>query len=228
MSEREKITAIVLAGGSGSRMGTSCKKQYLLLNERPILYYSLAAFENSPVNEVVLVTSEPEYCKEEIIEKYGLQKVCHIVPGGKERYHSVYEGLKAASGCDLVLIHDGARPFVTEDIIERSIKAARTFGACAVGMPSKDTIKITDRENDVVETPDRRRTWVVQTPQSFSYPLIRDAYERILREKTDGITDDAMIIEHFGETKVRMIEGSYQNIKITTPEDMQIGRIFLK
>lgn len=227
MNNQHHITAIVLAGGSGTRMGTEQKKQYLLLNNRPLLYYSLMAFEKSAVSEIILVTQEAEYCRSEIIEKYKMKKITQIVQSGEERYHSVYNGLLAAAGSDYVLIHDGARPFLTEDIIYRSIESVLECNACVVGMPVKDTIKIADQDGFAAATPDREHVWMVQTPQSFSYQLIRKAYERILSEEVKGITDDAMVVEYCKLAKVKLIQGSYRNIKITTPEDMEIARIFL-
>lgn len=224
-----KTTAIVLAAGSGKRMNTNVHKQYLLLKEKPVLYYSLKAFEDSQVDEIILVVGagEIDYCKKDIVEKYGFQKIRAIVEGGKERYHSVYEGLKAADKTDYVLIHDGARPFVTQAIIERTIKAVCEYQACVVGMPVKDTIKIVDSNAYAQETPNRSNVWLVQTPQAFSYPLIYDAYTRMLVDEDTAITDDAMVVEHMTDYKVKLIEGSYQNIKITTPEDLDIAEVYL-
>ena len=224
-----KTTAIVLAAGSGKRMNSKVHKQYLLLKEKPILYYSLKAFEDSVIDEIILVVGEGEidFCQKDIVERYGIQKVRIIVEGGKERYHSVYEGLKAAGGADYVLIHDGARPFVTQSIIERTLSAVYEYKACVVGMPVKDTIKIIDEDSYAKETPDRSHIWLVQTPQAFSYPLIFDAYSRMLMQEDIGITDDAMVVERMTECKVKLIEGSYQNIKITTPEDLDIAEVYL-
>ena len=145
---KEKITAVVLAAGSGRRMNSAVPKQYLLLDGRPVLYYTLRAFEESAVTDIVLVigADEIEYCRQEFVEKYRLSKIVAVVAGGRERYHSVYEGLKAAAGSDYVLIHDGARPFVTADVIARSIEAVKVCGACVAGMPVKDTIKVADTD----------------------------------------------------------------------------------
>ncbi|MBO5371221.1 MAG: 2-C-methyl-D-erythritol 4-phosphate cytidylyltransferase [Lachnospiraceae bacterium] len=229
--QKGKIAAIVLAGGSGKRMGGSCKKQYLLLDEKPILYYSLKAFQDSPyIDVIILVTNEPEYCMEELVLKYHMDKVIKAVPGGKERYHSVYNGLQAVeqkSVCDYVLIHDGARPFVTGDIIKRSVECVEQYQACVVGMPVKDTIKIADEMEFAKATPDRKCVWMIQTPQTFSFALIKNAYEQILKDTPEGITDDAMVIESQNLAKVKLIPGSYENIKITTPEDMEIAEVFL-
>lgn len=229
---RRKVTAIVLAAGKGSRMGTRIQKQYLELNGRPLLYYALDAFERSPVDRIILVAGagEEEYCQKEIVERWGVTKVTAIVTGGRERYHSVYAGLKAAGPCDDVLIHDGVRPCVTVEIIEAAMEGAARYGACVVGMPVKDTIKITDADNDASGTPDRSRLWLVQTPQAFSRELITGAYDKLFENPAsqEGITDDAMVVETMTRHKVRLIRGSYENIKVTTPEDMEIAGIFLK
>lgn len=233
MERKQKhVTAIVLAGGRGRRMESDVQKQYMELLGRPLIYYSLAAFEKSAVDRIILVTGagEEDYCRKEIVEAYGFQKVAAIVPGGRERYHSVYEGLKAAEGCDYVLIHDGARPCVTDDIIRAAIDGAVENQACVIGMPVKDTIKLADEEEFAQTTPDRSRLWMIQTPQAFSYELVMDAYIRLFQSEKNqqGITDDAMVVETMTSHKVRLIRGSYKNMKVTTPEDMAIAEIFLK
>lgn len=226
-----KNVAVVLAAGQGKRMQSKVQKQYLLINEKPVLYHTLQVFEKSPIiSEIVLVTGKEEigYCKTEIIEKYGFSKVHKIVAGGKERYHSVYEGLKAIDTADYVYIHDGARPFVDELILERADEAVQEFKACVVGMPVKDTIKIADDQTFAAETPDRRKVWQVQTPQVFAYELIKSAYTELLKKDPEGITDDAMVVETMTDRKVKLVEGSYRNIKITTPEDLEIAQVFCK
>lgn len=225
-----KYTAIVLAGGSGKRMNTDVHKQYLLLEGKPVLYYSLKAFEDSSIDDIVLVVGAGEipYCQENIVNRYGLKKVSAIVEGGKERYHSVYEGLKAAEGTDYVLIHDGARPFVDTGMIEHVMEEVKKYEACVVGMPVKDTIKIADRDTFAVDTPDRKYVWMVQTPQAFSYPLIYRAYTDMLQQEDESITDDAMVLERMTNRKVKLLEGSYRNIKITTPEDLLIAEAYLR
>ena len=172
--EKQKYAAIVLAAGSGKRMNSKVHKQYLIIQDRPVLYYSLKAFEDSAVDEIVLVVGkgEEEFCRKEIVDKYGISKVKSIVEGGKERYHSVFEGLKQTSDADYVLIHDGARPFVNQDIIRRCMQEVQKYQACVVGMPVKDTIKIADEEGWVDATPRRDLVWGIQTPQSFCYTLI--------------------------------------------------------
>lgn len=223
--------AIVLAAGQGRRMNSAVQKQFLLLNGRPLLLYSLEAFQKSKIDRIILVTGkeEIEYCREEITVPYGITKVDTIVAGGRERYHSVYEGLKAAEGCEEILIHDGARPLVTEKMIHDALDGARKYGACIVGMPVKDTIKVSDQEGFVASTPDRSHLWQIQTPQAFHYSWIRGAYDRLFsrEEYQQGVTDDAMVLETMTDHRVRLIEGSYGNIKVTTPEDMAVASALL-
>lgn len=228
--EKQKYAAIVLAAGSGKRMNSQVHKQYLIIQDRPVLYYSLKAFEDSAVDEIVLVVGkgEEEFCRKEIVDKYGISKVKAIVEGGKERYHSVFEGLKQTSDADYVLIHDGARPFVNQDIIRRCMHEVQKYQACVVGMPVKDTIKIADEEGYAKQTPDRKNVWMIQTPQTFSYALIYEAYEEMLKTEDTAITDDAMVLERIKGKKSKLIEGSYRNIKITTPEDLLIANVYLQ
>lgn len=230
----KKCTAIVLAAGRGTRMNSNVPKQYLLLQDKPVLYYSLKAFQDSFIDEIILVTSEGdvEYCQKSIVERFGFDKITAVTAGGKERYHSVWEGIKKAGECDYIFIHDGARPFVTNTILERAYDCVREYEACVVGMPVKDTIKIADENGFAASTPRRDRVWMVQTPQVFSYELIRNAYsaltgkeEQLLRQGI-SITDDAMVVETFTDKKVKLVEGSYENIKITTPEDLQVAESF--
>ena len=228
--EKQKYAAIVLAAGSGKRMNSKVHKQYLIIQDRPVLYYSLKAFEDSAVDEIVLVVGkgEEEFCRKEIVDKYGISKVKAIVEGGKERYHSVFEGLKQTSDADYVLIHEGARPFVNQDIIRRCMQEVQKYQACVVGMPVKDTIKIADEEGYAKQTPDRKIVWMIQTPQTFSYALIYEAYEEMLKTEDTAITDDAMVLERIKGKKSKLIEGSYRNIKITTPEDLLIANVYLQ
>ena len=233
-----RTAAIVLAAGQGKRMKSRIQKQFLLLEGKPLIWYALHAFEESRVDDVILVTGADEigYCQEEIVKKYGFSKVRAVVAGGKERYHSVYEGLKAleqnlsyGEGAS-VLIHDGARPFVDEPMIERIQSDIHSCGAAVAGMPSKDTVKLADADGFASVTPDRARVWMIQTPQGFAYPLIRAAYDKMMSCEAyqQGVTDDAMVVETMTEYKVRLTEGSYRNIKVTTPEDMEIAAAFLK
>lgn len=225
----EKYTAIVLAAGVGKRMNSKIQKQYMLLGGKPVLFYALDAFEKSRVDEIILVVGkgEIEYCRKEIVEKYKFHRVTKIVEGGKERYHSVYEGLKAMDTADYVLIHDGARPFINQQILARTMEAVKQYQACVVGMPVKDTIKITTEDGFSKETPERKHVWMIQTPQCFSYPLIFEAYQKMLQNEDATITDDAMVLEKVKGLPVKMVEGSYRNIKITTPEDLLVAEAYL-
>ena len=226
---RSKITAIVLAAGNGSRMQSKEKKQFMKINGKPVTWYSLFQFEKSEVDEIVLVTAEEDmdYCRKEIINKYNLKKISHIVSGGGERYESVYNGLRKATG-DIVLIHDGARPLLTQGIINRCIKGAKSYKACVAGVPAKDTIKITDAEKKILNTPQRDNVWITQTPQAFETELIKAAYDVMIKNEEAKVTDDAMVVEIYGKTEVFFVEGSYSNIKITTPEDIQIAKVLLE
>ncbi len=226
---RGKVVAIVLAAGQGKRMNSQVAKQYLEINDKPLLYYTLTAFDKSNVNEILLVTGrgEEEYCKKQIVERYGITKVKAIVSGGKERYDSVYQGLKECIGADYVLIHDGARPLITPEVINRTIESVTQYQACIVAMPVKDTIKKIDVNGVVDETLDRNTLWMVQTPQAFSYSLVRKAYEDIMQQEHSHITDDAMVVEAMTDVPIHVVEGSYTNIKVTTPEDLCVAERFL-
>ncbi len=229
--EKQYCTAIVLAAGSGRRMGTKTHKQYLLIGGRPVLYYSLKAFQDSDlIDDIILVTGEGEegYCRETIVEKYHMTKVTRIIPGGKERYESVWKGLQEAKRTGYIFIHDGARPFVDDGMIRRAYESVCEHRACVAGMPAKDTIKVVDEDGVVVDTPDRSRLWIVQTPQVFEAGLISRAYEMLISEGVTTATDDAMAVEKMLGFPVHMFEGSYENIKITTPEDLETAEAFLR
>lgn len=221
--------AIILAAGRGSRMGETINKQYLNIKGYPILYYTLKAFSQSDcIDEIIVVVAENEmdYCKEEIIRKYDFIKVKDVVIGGKERQDSVLNGLKAVSNCEIVLIHDGARPFINQSIISDAICYANLYGATACGVQPKDTIKVKDSFGFSVETPDREKLFCVQTPQGFKYDLIIECHKKI-REQGIRVTDDTMVVEQYGN-RVYLYEGSYNNIKVTTPEDLETGRHILE
>lgn len=225
-----KVTAIVLAAGRGSRMNSDVPKQYLSILGRPILFYSLQAFEESDVDEIILVTGsgEQDYCKKEIVEKYHFKKVAYITEGGAERHHSVYFGLQAVSGAEYVLIHDGARPMITSEKINEAIETVKETGACVVGVPVKDTIQLVNEKGYIISTPVRRHTWVAQTPQCFTYELALASYKKAMESGDSDITDDAMVIQRYGGAKVLMLQGDYENIKVTTPEDISVVEGFLK
>ncbi|MDU4892711.1 MAG: 2-C-methyl-D-erythritol 4-phosphate cytidylyltransferase [Clostridium sp.] len=224
-----KNIALILAAGQGKRMGAGINKQFLTLQDKPVLYHTLKAFsDNSQIDEIVLVCAEKDmdYCKNSIVKEYGFSKVKSLVSGGAERQDSVYNGLKAIKSCDIVLIHDGARPFITNEIIDEGIKMAHIHGACTCGVKAKDTIKLKDSEGFSKETLNREVTFLVQTPQCFKYELILDCHEK-LNKNRKMVTDDTMVVEMFNH-KVYLYEGSYFNIKITTPDDMIIGENILK
>lgn len=235
-------TAVVLAAGKGSRMGTSVAKQYLTLGDKPIAAYALEAFQASFVIDEIFLITDPahiEYGWEELIHPYGIAKAVAVSPGGRERYESVWNALRllyernsrdedgnlAREG--YVFIHDGARPFLTDDMILRAYRDVEQWDACVVGMPVKDTIKRTDENGMILDTPDRSRIWQAQTPQVFSVPLIMEAFSRQMQQDCSRVTDDSMIVEKQMGVKVHMTEGSYTNIKITTPEDLAVAEAIL-
>ncbi len=234
-----KTVAIILAAGKGTRMGGDTFKQYMQIGSYPMIYYSLKAFSDSFVDEIVLVCGEGEedYCSQEIVERYGFSKVKNIVTGGEERYHSVYNGLRAlrcmaegdgAEPCDIVFIHDGARPLITEEILMRAYESVCEDHAVVVAVPAKDTIKLSDADGFCEETVRRDRAWLMQTPQVFDFYEIYDAYGKLMESEEEivkkgiPVTDDAMVLELFSDRKVRFVMGDYRNIKITTPEDLII------
>ena len=239
MGERGKhCTAIVLAAGQGRRMGGNVSKQYLELAGKPIIYYTLEAFQNSPLIDSIVLVTGPEqmaWCKEELVHKYNLTKVDTITTGGSERYISVWNGLQVieddmtqADREGIVFIHDGVRPFIDEGILSRTMEAAYLYGACVAAMPVKETIKIADENGFVESTPARNRVWGIQTPQVFDFRLAYGAYQAAMESGRTDMTDDAMIVESFTDVKVKLVEGSYENIKITTPEDLEIAEVFLR
>ncbi|MCD8018849.1 MAG: 2-C-methyl-D-erythritol 4-phosphate cytidylyltransferase [Clostridiales bacterium] len=229
-----KIVAIVLAAGKGSRMHAKVQKQYLELLGKPLIAYTLDAFEASDVDEVILVTGEDEipFAQKEIVSKYGYRKISKIVRGGQERYESVYHGLcagEAESDPDIyVLIHDGARAFITPELIRKCIEEVIRYKACVMAVSVKDTIKIVDEEQYAVSTPDRKLMWQMQTPQCFVWTEIREVYRQMTEAGDRNMTDDAMVMEKYGTRRVKMTMGSYNNIKITTPEDLILGESILR
>lgn len=241
----EHNIAIVLSAGRGSRMHSDTPKQYMELCGMPVIAWSLRAFEEfEGIGSVILVSSAEDiaFCRTKIVQRYGFKKVRSVVAGGAQRYLSVWEGLKEAarilggSACKketaltqagAVFIHDGARPLVDRGIMERALRDVRMHQACVAGMPVKDTIKVADSEGFAGHTPDRRFLWQIQTPQVFSFPLVYGAYRKLIEEGITDVTDDAMVVERETSVRVKLTEGSYRNIKITTPEDLEIARLFL-
>ena len=220
---------VIVAAGTGSRMNMGINKQFIKLEGKEIIAYTIEKFyNNSNIEDIVVVVKEDEseFFKKEILDKYNFKNV-KIAYGGKERQDSVYNGLKLLDEkCDVVLIHDGARPFVSDKIIDKSIEEAKEHKAIVVGVPVKDTIKVIDNDKNIVDTPNRSVLWAVQTPQTFDYNILIDAYKDAFKNKFYG-TDDAMLVERIGY-KVKMLEGSYNNIKITTQEDLNIGSQILR
>ena len=262
------IYGIILAGGSGKRVGSDIPKQYIEINGKPLLYYTLLAFENSDADQIVIVADEEHlrFVVSDIVDKYGLRKVIRVCSGGAERFNSVCHGLHELSDVtsdqDIVLIHDGARPFIKPEEINAMIGEAKAHGAAIAAMPVKDTITVSDEEGFVAGTTIRERTWQIQTPQAFRFGLIKEAYRRaqVIVETKMGdfmdegsapeervassadreiapvisdnksnpgkiFTDDSMVVEAvFPEQRIKLVKTSYGNIKITTPEDLEVAK----
>lgn len=221
--------AIIVAAGKGKRMGTTVSKQFLPLGGKEILAHTVAVFEQTAsIRDCILVTGADSLTDvAEMKKQYGWKKITAIVAGGAERQDSVWNGLQQlAEDVEIVMIHDGVRPFVTEEILQNAIHTVAERGSCVAGVPVKDTIKICDEEQMAVATPERSTLWQIQTPQTFQKDVLIRAY-RHARESGFLGTDDASLVERDGG-RVQVIEGSYRNIKITTREDILIGEAFLK
>jgi 2-C-methyl-D-erythritol 4-phosphate cytidylyltransferase len=225
-----KADAIIVSAGKGQRFMEGKKKQFFLLADKPILTHTLDKFENCPlIDSILLVVGQEDmdYCLKEIIEKNRYRKISQIVPGGKRRQDSVKNGMDALSrDANIVVIHDGVRPFVTREMIEDSIHSAQRFGAVVMAMPVKETIKMADADGTVLKTLDRESLWQIQTPQTFQAHVIKEAYQKATENGFVG-TDDASLVERLG-MKVHILPGSYTNIKITTPEDLILANLFLR
>jgi 2-C-methyl-D-erythritol 4-phosphate cytidylyltransferase/2-C-methyl-D-erythritol 2,4-cyclodiphosphate synthase len=225
-----RTVVIVPAGGAGKRLKAQKAKQYLLLDRVPVLVHTLKVFQQAEIiDEIILVLPPDDVASahKQLINKYSLTKITAVVAGGKERQDSVRNGLFAITGkCDIVLIHDAVRPFVIQELIHQVVAAAKSFGAASVGVKAKDTIKETKKNNLVAATIPRQNLWLTQTPQAFKFELLKKAYKAAYDKKFYG-TDDASLVERIGK-KVKIIEGSYENIKITTPEDMMIAEALMK
>jgi 2-C-methyl-D-erythritol 4-phosphate cytidylyltransferase len=225
-----RVVALIPSAGRGKRMGAERPKVFLRLGSVPILIRTLQKFELCPpVDEMVPVVPPGEGVKEaeEMIRRAGLKKIFRVLPGGEERQESVYRGLTAIRGrAEWVIIHDGARPFVPPELIERTLSEARRSNAVAVALPAHETLKEISPGKEVLRTVDRRHVWMVQTPQCFEFNLILSAHEQARKDGFLG-TDDASLVERLG-IPVRVIEGSRFNFKITTPEDLVLGEALLK
>ena len=230
----DKYVAIILSAGRGTRMGSNTPKQYMQLMGKPILYYSIKAFEDSAVDSIIIVTGSDDidYVRTSIVEEYGFNKVTAVIAGGKERYDSVYNGLKVAAesaDIDYALIHDGARAFVSRETIADCMANVKKHRACIAGMPVKDTIKVVSDSSTIVDTPARSTLWMAQTPQCFKLELALNSYRKMIEQGAPAdITDDAQVVKLYGGVDSVMVEASYNNIKITTPDDIALGEIILK
>ncbi|MBU5425624.1 2-C-methyl-D-erythritol 4-phosphate cytidylyltransferase [Tissierella pigra] len=224
------VSVIIAAAGMSNRMGSKINKQFIAIGGKPILAHTIEKFERCRyIDEIILVAKEEEieYCRKEIVRKYKFNKVANIIRGGKERQDSVYNGILALNECsNIVLTHDGARPFVKNENIEDGIRGVIDHGACVIGVPVKDTIKIVGSENNIDDTPPRNLIWAAQTPQCFFKEILVKGYENAMSTGFFG-TDDSSIVEEIGYN-VKMIMGSYENIKITTPEDIILAESLIK
>ena len=225
-----KICALIPAAGKGSRMANSVKKPYLKLAQKPILAHTIQRFEeNKVVDAVFVVVNKDDFsdCRTNVLEPYTFTKVQELVAGGETRQMSVYNGVRAlAADVDFVVVHDGVRPFVTDKTISACLTAADECGAAVAAVPVKDTIKIADENAFIVETPVRERLWAVQTPQVFRKSLLEEAHQ-IAQAQQLTATDDAALVEQLG-FPVKLVMGSYANLKITTPEDLRVAEVLLR
>ncbi|MFH1897435.1 MAG: 2-C-methyl-D-erythritol 4-phosphate cytidylyltransferase [Candidatus Desantisbacteria bacterium] len=224
-----KVYAIVVAAGDGKRMGSKVQKPYLEILKRPLLFYTLKNIADSPlIDGIILVVGKGlvDYCWHEVVSAYNISGVKAVIEGGGERQDSVYHGLKTLpDDTDIVLIHDGVRPFVSPRVIEETITAAMEYGAAVTGVRVKDTIKMVDESCMVMQTLNRSVLWAVQTPQVFKAELLKDCYDKARNEGFYG-TDDASIVEWAG-FEVRIVEGEDKNIKITTPFDLMMAEAMI-
>ena len=223
------VSAIIVAAGKGVRMNTSMRKQYILLGGYPVLYHTIKAFDaGGAVDEIILVVPEKDidFCSKNIIQSAIFSKRIRLVPGGAKRQASVYNGLKAVDEKSrIVVIHDGVRPFIRHEQIDACIKGAEEFGACIVGIPAYDTLKIVHQSCWINKTIQRDAVWLAQTPQAFQYALIRNAHKNAAKQGLTG-TDDASLVEMMGR-KVKIIAGNRSNIKVTTKEDLELARLLI-
>ena len=224
-----KVCTLIPAAGKGSRMAHSLKKPYLKLAQKPILAHTIQRFEqNTAVDAIFVIVNEADFneCRKTVLEPYPFTKVQELVAGGETRQMSVYNGLRALSAdVDFVIVHDGVRPFVTDEIIFDCLNAADKYGAAVAAVPVKDTIKVTDENRFIAQTPERERLWAVQTPQVFRKSLLEEAHQTAQERQFIG-TDDAALVEKLG-FPVKLVKGSYANLKITTPVDLRVAEVLL-
>ena len=230
MNSPMRTVAIIPAAGAGERLGSDRAKQFLDFHGKPLLAVTLERFQNCPViGGIILVVPKDQlnYCEKEIVEPYDLTKVGKVVVGGARRQDSVRLGIEASEGhYDLILIHDGVRPFVDSSLLERIVAAGEKERAVITALPVKETIKEVDGNDQVIKTWDRDQFRLVQTPQIFRYEDILKAHQQAIREGWEAVTDDALLVEKMG-IPVSVIEGSENNIKITTPHDLAVARLLL-
>jgi 2-C-methyl-D-erythritol 4-phosphate cytidylyltransferase len=231
------IYAIVLAGGSGKRFGGDVPKQYRELCGKPVIAWSLLAFQKSCIDAVILVCGEKDidHCRKEIVEKYGITKCRAVVSGGKNRYNSVFNGLKAASDMAtepeeqrFCMIHDGARCCIDTETINSAAEYVTSKGSCVVGIPVTDTIQIVNAEGNICMTPERSFTWAAQTPQCFSLSNALSSYKTAVENDDETVTDDASAVRKYGEGSIYMLKGKKENIKITTEDDLKTAEEILR
>ncbi|MBW1806201.1 MAG: 2-C-methyl-D-erythritol 4-phosphate cytidylyltransferase [Deltaproteobacteria bacterium] len=227
----KRSVAIIPAAGEGVRMGADRAKQFLDLHGRPLLVLTLERFQECPAIDGIILVVPPEdveYCRKEIVESHGLSKVEKIVAGGERRQESVRLGIEASGGeYDLVLIHDGVRPFIDSGLIKRLLAAARKHGAAITALPARETVKEVDSDGLIIKTYARKQVWLAQTPQAFKYEDIMRAHQRAVEEGWEEVTDDASLLEKMG-IPVKVIPGSEENIKVTTPHDMEFARFLIR
>ena len=228
-SEKVIVSVVIAAAGKGTRMNSNINKQYIDICGLPVLARTISAFQKCRlIDEIILVVNENDivYCKKNIIDTYGFTKVTQIIAGGNKRQQSVLNGLYSVQpSSGIVLIHDGARPFIQQDTIIESVISASNFGAVCVAVPVKDTVKRSGTEGFVEKTILRENLWSIQTPQAFRYSLIKEAHRQAVNDGFEG-TDDCILVERLG-LPVKIVMGSYDNIKITTQEDLVIGEAIL-
>jgi len=225
LKDNKRITGIVLVAGSSTRYGQNRNKNFEMINQKSVLSYTLEAFDkNEYIDDIIVASKEEDFdIVKKIVKKAEIQKNVNIVLGGATRKESVNNCI-IATDADIVIIHDGARPFIRQEYINKCIECIDKIKGATIGVKSKDTIKITDNDDCVINTTLRSNTWIVQTPQCFDRKILLDMHKKY--ENTD-VTDDCMLLEK-ENYKVKMIEGDYTNIKITTYEDLDIMKIFMK